>query len=111
MKRSYILLSTLLFVVIFSIFSINMAETNLYSSNLNKLKYLYLQTNIHMKNIKLFIKTHNHTQIINLKLDDKRYNLRITFVILKKDNILYNVFIKTKDDTPISLYDTINKLY
>ena len=105
-KRSFILISTLILVLLFSIFTISITETSMLSSNLNRLKYLHLQANIHMYNITNYILTHTKQDTKQLKINDNRYDLKIK--IYTADNkTTYHIFISTKDDTPVTLYKKI----
>jgi hypothetical protein len=107
-KKSFAMFITMFLVFLFSLFSYKIVETNIFSSNLNKLKYLHLQAEIHLAYIKEYISTHNDLQINNLKLNDKRYILTIS----KKDDnktVIYYIKLHTTDDTPIGLSDKVTK--
>jgi hypothetical protein len=108
MKKSFILLFTITLVMIFAFFSIRIVQTNMFSTNLNKLKYLHLQANIHLNNVVQYIQTHNENEIQNISLDDDRFELEI---VSKNDNntTVYYVSIKTKDDTHVRVLSTIIK--
>ena len=102
MKSSFVLLMTIFLVVLFSIYSLSIIETSIFSSNLNKLKYLHIQANVHMLNIKNYIKTHSHDDIMTVKLDDNRFSLNIS-KITNLNSSLYYVTIETKDETPVRI--------
>jgi len=107
-KQAFALLITIVLVVLISYFSYSIVESNTFSSNLNKLKYLHLQANIHLDFVKEYIASHSQTQIDTLSLSDKRFDVSI----VSKDNngtIEYNIAIETRDDTPIRLSDKIIK--
>ena len=108
MKKGFALFTTIFLVMLFSLFSYKIVENNIFSSNLNKLKYLHLQANIHLKYIKKYISSHNSNQIDNLILEDNRYMLNI---VRKDENStsVYYIELKTLDDTPIRLSDIVIK--
>ncbi|MCK5293222.1 MAG: hypothetical protein KAJ49_01125 [Arcobacteraceae bacterium] len=107
-KKGFGLLSVLILLVIFSFLSINIVQNHNFSSNIDKLKYLHLQANIHMSNIKKYIAEHSSAEIELYQLNDDRFNL-----ILEKEDIgssiKYHLYLKTIDDTHISIYTTILK--
>jgi len=107
-KRSFALFITLFLVVLFGILSYKIMENNVFSSNLNKLKYLHLQANIHLDYIKNYISSHSEIEIDDFTLNDDRYILNI----VKKDvngTISYYIGLNTSDDTPIRLSDKVIK--
>jgi len=107
-KKSFALFITIFLVVLFGLLSYKIMENHIFSSNLNKLKYLHLQANIHLAYIKDYISSHNETEISSFILDDDRYILNI----VKKDEngtALYYIGLKTSDDTPIRLSDKVIK--
>lgn len=107
-KKSFALLVTIFLVLLLAFFSLRIIENNLFLSNLNKLKYLNLQGNIHMDYIKDFINTKSKYEIDNFSLDDDRFNLEL----IKKDEdnkTIYYIYLNTKDKTPIRLSQTIIK--
>ncbi len=101
-KKSFALFITLFLVVLFGLLSYKIVENNVFSSNLNKLKYLHLQANIHLKYIKKYIETHNESEIDSFTLDDNRYTLNI---IPQDENgtKVYYLSLETVDDTPVRL--------
>lgn len=107
-KRGFALLITIILVVVISYFSYSIVQSNTFSSNLNKLKYLHLQANIHLDFIKEYIVTHTQTQIDSFTLNDERFEISI---VSKDENgtINYYIYIASKDDTPIRLSDKIIK--
>lgn len=107
MKRSFSLLITIILVVVFATFSLSILENNTISSNINKLKYLHLQANIHLKKIEDKIAISSNSEIDNLTLNDNRYNMKI---LKKQENntTMYHVSIASKDE-PIRLYKIIEK--
>jgi len=107
-KKSFALFITIILVVLISIFSYSIVQSNIFASNLNKLKYLHLQATIELDYVKEYIQTHIQTQIENFVLNDERF----TLCIVSKDengSTIYYIAIKTKDDTPIRLSDKIIK--
>ena len=108
MKKSFALLLTISLIVLFSFFSLSIVETNMFSTNLNKLKYLHLQANIHLSNITKYIKTHTKEEINTIGLDDDRFDL----LIVEKNennNTKYYISIKSVDDTTVRVLNTIIK--
>jgi hypothetical protein len=95
-------------VGIFSVLSISIVETKTISTNIDTLKYLYLQGNIHMKYIKNYIKTHTISQINNLSLNDNRFNIQL-IKYEENNQTKYHIYLKTVDETTVSLYASINK--
>ncbi len=108
MRQSFALFMTIIALTSFSYLSLSIIETNSISSNIDTLKYLHLQANIHIKYIKEYITTHTKEEIENLNLSDARFNLIIT---PKNDNNLtiYNISIQTNDDTTIRICSSISK--
>jgi len=108
-KKSFALLTTILLVILFSFVSLRIVETNLLSSNLNKLKYLHLQATIHFDDIKEYIKNHNDSEITNYlnNWNDNRF-----VVNLHNDDTnssIYYLSIKSSDDSHIRLSQKIIK--
>ena len=83
-------------------------ETKNISSNIDSLKYLHLQANVHMKYIKEYILSSTKLQIENFKLADKRFKIKI---VPKEDNntTKYYIFIQTNDDMHVRLFSSIIK--
>ena len=97
LKKSFALLSTILFVIVFSLVSIRFVETNLLSSNLNSLKYLHLQSLIYMDIINQFILTHSNEQIdeyVN-SWSDNRFLIKI--ISDDTNSSIYYSSIQTRD--------------
>lgn len=108
MKKSFVLLFTILLVVLFAFFSLNIVQTNMFSTNLNKLKYLHLQANIHLKNLEEYIETHTAQEINSISLDDSRFDMKI--VSQSENNTTkYYISVETKDDTPVRVLSTVIK--
>ncbi|VAY88054.1 hypothetical protein MNB_ARC-1_756 [hydrothermal vent metagenome] len=108
MKKSFALFITIILVTLFATLSISIVETKTISTNIDTLKYLYLQSNMHLHYIKKYIQTHTKQEIKDFKLNDQRFT---TNIILEDENnkTIYYIYIKTKDDTAVSLYDTVIK--
>ena len=109
MKRSFALLTTILLVILFSFISIRIVETNLFSSNLNKLKYLHLQATIHIDVIIEYIKTHTNEEIIEYKnsWNDERFSINI--IQDDSNSSVYYTSIETVDESHIRLSQKIIK--
>ncbi len=103
LKSSFALLLTISSLGFFSYLSITILETKNISSTIDSYKYLHLQANIHLEYIKKYILTHTKDEINNFKLKDNRFDVQIG---IKEDNNIskYDIFIKTKDKSPISIY-------
>lgn len=107
-KKSFVLITTILLVIVFSILSVSIIESNMISSNLNKLKYLHLQANIHIKNVEKYILLNSYEDIMKYTIKDDRFFLKI--VSKNEDNkTIYYINIKTIDDTPISVNKMANQ--
>ena len=107
-KKSFGLLSTIILIVIFSFTSIAIIQNKTFSNRIDRLKYLELQANIYMLNVKQYIKTHTINEIKNYTLNDKRYNLEIKEDTNSSIN-KFHIFISTKDETHIKIYKFISK--
>jgi len=109
MKKSFAILTTLFLVILFSFVSIRNVETNLLSSNVNKLKYLHLQANIHFDTITHYIKTHNHIEILRYveHWNDERFD--ITIQVDDTNSSIYYTSIETSDNSHIRLSQKIIK--
>lgn len=107
-KKGFALLITIGLVVLISYFSYSIVQSNTFSTNLNTLKYLHLQANIHLDFIKEYIASHSQTQIDTFVLEDDRFT---TSIISNDENgtMVYYLYVETKDDTPIRLSDKIIK--
>jgi hypothetical protein len=108
MKRSFILISSIIIVLLLSLYSLTILKNNTLFSNINTHKYLHLQGRIHMEKLKNFINTHNDTQINNFSLNDNRYNMKIVKTITES-SVLYHVSLETYDDTNVRIYETFVK--
>jgi len=97
MKKSFALLTTLILVIVFSLMSVRLVETNLLSSNLSSLKYLHLQATVYMDTIKEFILEHSLTEIQQYQdnWSDDRFTIKI--VLDESDSSLYYYSIETTD--------------
>jgi hypothetical protein len=108
MIKSFALFITFALVVLFSTLSISIIETDNICTNIDTLKYLHLQANIHMMYIKDYIANHTESQILTFSLDDLRYELRINNEN-ENNQSKYHIYLKTKDSTPISIYSSVIK--
>ncbi|HIP13210.1 MAG TPA: hypothetical protein EYG97_01935 [Arcobacter sp.] len=107
-KKGFGLISVLILLVVFSFLSVNIVQSQAYSSKIDTLKYLSLQANIHMYTVKQFIIENDDVGIDNFKLDDERFSLDIKKEDLT-DTSKYHIYIKTVDDTKVSNYDSVVK--
>jgi hypothetical protein len=109
LKKSFALLTTIILVMLFSFISIRLIETNLLSSNLNKLKYLHLQANIYIDRMSKYIISHNDLEIYEYKNNwqDERFSINI----IKDENndSIYYISIKTSDNSHVRLSQKIIK--
>ena len=106
-KKSFILFTTMILLIVFAKYSLVIVENNVFSSNLNKLKYLHLQAKIHIRNIKSQL-INNDYNISKITFNDVRFD----FKVIKKDEnnqIKYYITIKTKDESPIRLVNIVTK--
>lgn len=87
-KKSFVLISTMILLVTLSIFSFELIQNNIISSNLNKLKYLELQAQVYMVKLEEFISTSTDTQIENFVLNDNRFKVKI----VKKDEVNSSIY-------------------
>lgn len=87
-KKSFALITTMLLIVVLGISSVEFIQNNIFSTNLNKLKYLHLQAQIYMSEIKKFISTSTEDDINNFILNDNRFTLKI----IKIDDINNSIY-------------------
>jgi len=107
-KRAFALLITIFLVIVVSLLSYRIMENNIFSSNLNTLKYLHLQAVIHKDSLKEYILTHSKEQILSYSLLDTRFDIEVIHQLKDgKDHYYFSVF--TKDETPIRLSEKIIK--
>ena len=107
MKKSFALVITLTFLIVLSLYMVNIVENKTLFSNINKLKYLHLQSKIHLKYIKEYILTHNDNDIEDFNLNDERFNLYID-KIEQNNTKSYYISLKAKNE-PIRDVVVINK--
>jgi hypothetical protein len=107
-KKSFALFLTIIALVSFSYLSLSILETNSISSNIDKLKYLHLQANIHLKYIKKYISSHSKEEIKNFNLSDERFNISIKSIEENNNTTTYHISINTKDNTNIRIYSMLN---
>jgi type II secretory pathway pseudopilin PulG len=108
-KGGFSILATLIVVLIFSYLSISIINNQTFTSQIDKLKYLEIQSSLHILNLENFIKTHSKDEILNYKLTDDRFILQTTY----DDNngsLIKNYYIKvsSKNDN-VSICKTIKK--
>ena len=109
LKKSFALLTTILLVILFSFVSIRMVETNVMSSNLNKLKYLHLQANIHKDTIIEYIKTHTDEEIIEYENSWNNEQFSIMITKDESNSSIYYISIESSDESHIRLSQKIIK--
>jgi len=109
LKKSFALLTTILFVVLFSFISVRMVETNLLQSNLNTLKYLHLQAKIYMDEVSGYIESHTDAEILEFENLWNNDSYSLTIVQDDTNSSIYYISIKTIDDTHIRLSQKIIK--
>jgi len=110
-KRGFLLLSVIILMVTFSYLSISIIQNQTFSSQIDKLKYLAIQAKIHMDKVENFIdKTNNELEILNYKLGDERFDLKIKSEQqdTNSSQITYHITVKSKDE-PVTLYKKIIK--
>lgn len=107
-KRAFALFTTIIFVVLFSFISYRIVESNIFSSNLNKLKYLHLQANIHMDYVKDFIVNNDENTINDFVLEDERFDLNISKKV-DSNKTTYYINLETIDESEIRLSQKIIK--
>lgn len=108
LKPAFALLFTIFLVGVLFLYAYSILQSNVFSSNLNKLKYMNLQANIHYDYVKDYIENNSDQQIKKLSLDDNRFDLKITSTI-DNNTTTYYVIIEAKDDIPIRLSKKIIK--
>ena len=99
-KNAYALLSALVLIVIFSYLSIKIVQNSSFSNKINHLKYMELQAQIYLKNIKQNIQS-------NPSLNDNRFTLDIQMQDFNITHNIYHIYLKSTDDSHVSLYDNI----
>ncbi len=109
LKKSFALLTTILLVILFSFISIRMVETNLLSSNLNKLKYLHLQATIHIDTIIEYVQTHTNEEIIDYQNSWNDEQFSISIIKEDSNSSIYYISIETVDESHIRLSQKIIK--
>ena len=96
-KKAFVLFSTIMFVIAGSLLFYDIVETTTFQNNIIKLKYLYLQANINMEDIKQFVSKSNDDQIkeyqenwsnslFDLTIDQNQTNQNIYYIILTATN-------------------------
>ena len=108
LKPSFALLLTIILVGVLFLLSYSILQSNIFSSNLNRLKYMNLQATIHYEYVEKYIQEHSDEEIKKLSLNDSRFELRITSQSDQNATIYY-IVIEAKDDIPIRLSKKIIK--
>jgi hypothetical protein len=96
-------------MVTFSYLSISIIQNQTFSSQIDKLKYLEIQAKIHIGKIEKYInETNNELEILNYKLGDERFNLKIKSEQrdTNSSQITYHITLKSKDES-ITLYKKV----
>ena len=108
MKSSFALVSTIIIVVLLSLYSLSILKNNTLFSNINTHKYLHLQAKMHMEKIKNFINTHDDEAINNFSLNDNRYNMKIVKTDFE-NSVRYHVSLDTADESNVRVYKIFEK--
>jgi hypothetical protein len=108
-KKAFALFFTIFLVLTISILSYRVVENKIFLSNLNTLKYLHLQANIHMDFVKEYIENRSVDQITHLNLSDNRFSLDLEHEINSDGKDVFYVVIATVDLTPVRLSNIIIK--
>jgi len=98
MKQSFILFTTICFIVLLSFYMINIFQNKLFLSNIVKLKYYNLQLKVYKQDLINYIKTHTKQEIENFKLNDNRIDLKIIEETKTKKFIKYYVVLDVIDE-------------
>jgi len=111
LKKSFVLLSTILLVVVFSLLSLRVVETDLLSSNLNTLKYLHFEAIKHRDTLVTYIENHTDEQIKEYARDLTLGDPRFKGSILQEDETssIYYLSIETVGNSDIRLSQKIIK--
>ncbi|MBI3874239.1 MAG: hypothetical protein HY307_04490 [Arcobacter sp.] len=108
-KGGFSLLTTLIVMTVFAYLSISIIQNQAFSSQIDKLKYLEIQSKIHLQNYEKYILTHQKDEILQYKPDDNRFNFKILVEdingSLEKD---YHIYIQSKNDN-VSMYQKVRK--
>lgn len=107
-KKAFALVTTIFLIILFSVLSLQIAQTNLFSSNLNMLKYYHIQATIHMDSIKEFVQNNAQQDINNYKLDDDRFVLDIKSTN-ENNTTRYHIYVEATSDIPVRLTQTLVK--
>lgn len=107
MKKSYILLFSVILITIFSYLSIFIYETKSLSAKVIEEQYLYLQAKNHINFFKQYIEKTDLKDINKLELENTNFDIYAN--IKKQDNLfLINIYIKSKT-FDISLHESFTK--
>lgn len=109
LKRGFALFSTLMFIGVLFFYTYSISQSNIFQSNLNKLKYMNLQVTIHFDYVKKFIMTHSEEEINTLSLEDERFLLNINASHIDGTTTYYVVIEAIDGDIPIRLSEIIIK--
>ncbi len=108
LKKSFALFITIALIGVLFLYTYSIVQSNVFQSNLNKLKYMNLQARIHFDYVKKYIGNHNDEQIKNLQLSDERFALKIVPKI--EDEVsAYYVVIEAMEDIPVRLSEKVIK--
>ena len=107
LKKSYILLFTIILISIFSYLSLFIYETKSLSAKVVREQYLYLQAKNHLDFFEEYIISSDLTNINKLELQNNDFEI---YADIKKDNVLYliNIYVKSKNYN-ISLHKNFTK--
>ncbi|MEA3315751.1 MAG: hypothetical protein U9Q30_07855 [Campylobacterota bacterium] len=101
-RKSFALITTMILIVILGTFSLQLIQNNIFVTNLNKLKYLELQAQIYMRDIKDFISTSTDIEISNFILNDNRFKVKIIKIDDINSSIYYFTIESLENDIKIN---------
>ena len=107
MKKSYILLFTIILISIFSYLSLFIYETKSLSAKVVQEQYLYLQAKNHIDFFKEYIKSIDLNTINKLELENNDFQI---YADIKKESSVFfiNIYVKSKNYN-ISLHENFTK--
>ncbi len=113
MKRGYLLFSVIILLILFGYYSIKIVQNHIFHSNIDKLKYLEIQSLIHLKKYEIIIYSKNDKNaILNYTINDQRFQSSIKSCDFANENNTttekYCVVIKAKNE-PIRIYKEFTK--
>ena len=107
MKKSYILLFTIVLITIFSFLSIFIYETKSLSAKVVEEQYLYLQAKNHFDFFKQYIENTDLKDINKLELENTNFDIYAN-IKNQDDLFLINIYVNSKT-SEISLHESFTK--